>query len=106
MHNQAHIPCFPSDIRQNENVLKYKGGVDYDKYEPDLTDTMSSDYILYQVTLRTSPGQGLYEGHCLAPTQQRHVPISATRDQPDKYVRETGAMCFGRIAKSTEILLL
>jgi len=46
----------------NENVLKYKGGVDYDKYEPDLTDTMSSDYILYQVTLRTSPGQGLYEG--------------------------------------------
>ncbi|KAI0240983.1 hypothetical protein LSAT2_003885, partial [Lamellibrachia satsuma] len=46
----------------NEDVLKYKGGADYDKYEPDLTDTMTANYILYQVTITTKPGFGQYEG--------------------------------------------
>lgn len=46
----------------NEEVMKYKGGADYDNYKPDLSDKMATDYILYQVTIRTDPNQGLYEG--------------------------------------------
>lgn len=53
---------FASRYTPNENVMKFKGSADEDQLEPDLSDEMKSNYVLYQVTISTSPGQGQYEG--------------------------------------------
>ena len=46
----------------NESVLKYKGTLDADGYEADLSDTMTADRVKYQVGIRTEPGDASYEG--------------------------------------------
>ena len=46
----------------NESVLKFKQALDEDGYQADLTDTMTADRVMYQVGIRTKPGDASYEG--------------------------------------------
>ena len=50
----------------NESVLKFKHKSDADGsadgYKADLSDTMTADRVMYQVGIRTQPGDASYEG--------------------------------------------
>jgi len=45
----------------NKNILRFKQSSDSHGRVPDLTDTMNATEVLYQVTLRTKPGGGIFE---------------------------------------------
>ena len=45
----------------NHDVLKFKQSSDFDGRKADMSDNMQVSEILYQVTVRTQPGNGLFE---------------------------------------------
>ena len=45
----------------NQDVLRFKGSKDRHGRVPDLSDNMTHTHSLYQLTLRTSPSEALYE---------------------------------------------
>ena len=45
----------------NKDVLRFKKSGDHDGFKADMSDNTQLSEILYQVTVRTSPGNGLFE---------------------------------------------
>ena len=48
-------------FQPNSDVLKFKQSADFDGFKADMSDNMQASEILYQITVNTEPGNGLFE---------------------------------------------
>ena len=62
----------------SDSILRYRGSKDFDLREADLSGIMSVSKVLYQLTMVTTPGEGVFEATVTHDLNQKQFSVNVT----------------------------